>query len=73
MNELEMETMGMECRLVCQTEPEINVTEPASWGGTDLSTSAVWGGRIAAWDTTGTSEDSPVGLTSAVWGATTGN
>jgi hypothetical protein len=57
MKELEIETMDTECQLVCHHETEEDAVDPAVWGGTTLTTSAVWGGRISEYESPVTSEE----------------
>jgi hypothetical protein len=68
--ELEIETMEVDCQLVCHHETEELAVGPALWGGANLTTSAVWGGRISDWESPVTSEDSPGLLAKAIWGGT---
>jgi hypothetical protein len=71
MKDLEIEIGEMECQLVCHQETEEEVDGPAVWGGTTLTTSAVWGGKIPEWESAASSEESPLLHTTAVWVETT--
>jgi hypothetical protein len=71
MKEMEVETMEMQCQLACHHETEEESVGPAVWGGTGLTTSAVWGGRISQWESPVTSEESVLLQATAIWGGTT--
>ncbi len=66
MKELEIETMEVECQLVSHHETDEEAVSPAVWGGTGLTTSAIWGGHLSQWDSPVAAEKFPVSRATVV-------